>query len=137
METVKANNDIAKKNYTFTSDKSNSFSVELRNEYNSIKVIAVFKGEILTKKYEKSFSLSDLAQNKYLSLFESTKDIYEEITNIMKEKSKEVKIVEETNQIIIRIPLLSVKFKEIELCLDEKKKMKKNKLENYMILFQI
>ena len=40
----------------------------------------------------------------------------------MKEKSKEVKIVEEANQIIIRIPLLTVKFKEIELCLDEKKR---------------
>ena len=84
----------------------------------------------------KSFSISDLAQNKYLSLFKSTKDIYEEITNIMKEKSKEVKIVEETNQIIILIPSFSLKFKEIELCLDEKKKMKKN-IENYMILFQI
>ena len=68
METVKANNDISKQNYTFTSYKSNSFDVELRNEYNSIKVIAVFKGEILTRKYEKSFSLSDLTQNIYLYL---------------------------------------------------------------------
>jgi uncharacterized protein YfeS len=106
--------------------------------YSSIFISASYEGEIQKKEYEKSFSLDDLKNNKYLSILESIDEIFEEIINIIKQKLKEVKIIEETNQIILSIPLGGYKIKEILLCLNEKVKNEKEQLNDlYNIIYNL
>ena len=54
----------------------------------------------LQKKIWKKFLLNYLKENKYLSLFDSVNEIYEEIINILKSKLEEVKIKEDKNILI-------------------------------------
>ena len=130
MTTPKENKEISKENFKIMSDKNNSFSVNIINQGSAICIHAQYKGEIQNKVYEKSFSLDDLKSNKYLSLLESITEIYDEIINIIKQKTEDVKITEETYQIILHIPLGGFKIKEILLCLDEKVKDEKEKLND-------
>ena len=116
--------------FTFSSDKNNTFNVEIKNESNAISVYAVYKGEIQSKEYAKTFSLNDLKTNKYLSFLESITEIYEEIINIINQRKEEVKIAEETSQITIHIPLERLRVKEIELSLNEKQKNEKEQIND-------
>ena len=137
MDAPKAK-EISQENFTIKSDKNKSFSLCIQNVFSSIFIYASYQGEIQKNEYEKSFSLDDLKNNKYLSLLESIDEIYEEIINIIKQKLEEVKIIEETNQIILCIPLGGYKIKEILLCLNEKIKNEKEQLNDlYNIIFNL
>ena len=57
---VTKNGEIKKECFTFSSDKSNTFNVEIKNEFNAISVYAVYKGEIQSKEYANTFSLNNL-----------------------------------------------------------------------------
>ena len=138
MDAPKPKEEKSKEIYTIKSDKNNTFSLCIKNLYSSIFISASYEGEIQKKEYEKSFSLDDLKNNKYLSILESIDEIFEEIINIIKQKLKEVKIIEETNQIILSIPLGGYKIKEILLCLNEKVKNEKEQLNDlYNIIYNL
>lgn len=77
-----------------------------------------FKGEskdkFPQKKYKKEYTLEEIKENKFFYLYENIMEIYDEVDSLInniKDKN-ELKLLEETNKIIISIPLPSVKIKE-------------------------
>ena len=129
MEAPKENKEPEQEIFTINSDKNNSFTVYFINKNSSIYVKVLNQSEIERKEYEKDFSLNELKDNKYLCLFDSIDDIYEEIINIIKQKLNEIKIIEKTKLIIINIPTGSFKIKEIKLYLNEKEINEKEQIK--------
>ena len=125
MSTPKANDESPKKTFSLKSDKNRSFNLDIQNKKSSIYIYAFTQTDIQKNDFDKDFSLKDLKENKYFSLFDSIDEIYEEIINIISTKTSEVKILEEKNIIIINIPIGGFKIKEILLTLNEKEKDEK------------
>ena len=71
-----------------------------------------------------------MKKNKYLSLCDSIEEIYEQI--IFNINKKNLQIIENTNQILINIPIEHLKVKEIIFVVPEKIKKDSEKFE-YLI----
>ena len=83
-------NDIIK-SFTITSDKNRTFNINFQNKSSSsLYIYAYFQNEITKIEYENNFSLEGLKDNKYLSLFDTINDIFEEIISILNKNLKEV-----------------------------------------------
>ena len=104
--------------YKIISDKNNSFNLIFQNLNSSIQIIASYQDNILTHYYEKNIIFDELKKNKYFLICETIDEIYDElIRNLNKNQTK---IIEETNQIIINIPVEYLKIKEILFVVNEK-----------------
>ena len=112
---------IVKNEYTFniTSDKGNSFTINLKNYSQYILVHSEFKNELLITEYENKYFLKDFKDNKFLSICDSIDEIYEQLILEIK-KQNNIKIIEEDSKINIIIPIEIVKIKEIKLTLEKK-----------------
>ena len=122
MEAPSPKENISFESFALESDKHRQFNFIFKNDKNtSIYISASYNEEILSHNYEKIFSLDSLKNIAYFSLFNSIKEIYEEIIYLIKQKQKEIKVLENSNEIILKIPLEGLKFKEITFHLDEKK----------------
>ena len=130
MSTPKANDESPKKSFSIKSDKNRSFSLDIQNKKSSIYIYASTQNEIQKNEFEKDFSLKDLKENKYFSLFDSIDEIYDEIINFISTKTSEIKIKEEQKIIIINIPIGGLKIKEILLALNEKEKDEKQQIND-------
>jgi len=99
------------------SDQKNKFELILENENNnSLNLYAYSIDSIFSQQYEKtSFTLDDMKLNKYFESFDNIKEIYNELSN----KLKDSIIFENTNELIISIPLNSNIIKEILFKLNE------------------
>ena len=66
------------------------------------------------KKYKNEYTLEQIKENIFFYLHENIKEIYDELDSIIKnlKEKNELNILEETNKIIIRVPLPSIKIKE-------------------------
>ena len=117
--------------YSIISDKSHSFNLIFQNLNSIIGISASYQDDIMKHNYNKKLTLDELKQNKYLGLCDSIDEIYEELITLM--KKNQFKIIEETNQIYISIPIENVKIKEILFVVNE---ITKNDM-NYFQLFQI
>ena len=122
-------NAIIKKSYKIISDKNKLFNIEISKNHDNIYIYAFFQGEITKEEYEKKFSIKDLKMNKYLTILDSIDEIYTEIINILDKKIKEIKKLEETNTLIINLPLEGIKIKDIILVLNKKIKNNEEKFE--------
>jgi hypothetical protein len=127
MNTPNANDNSPKKEFTINTNENKTYILTFQNKTSSLYINASTQTDILKLEFDKNFSLNDLKENKYLSLFDSIDEIYEEVVNIINTKLKEVKINEEKNKIVITIPIGGFRIKEITLILNEKRKMKNNK----------
>ena len=120
------------KSFNFTSDKNTEFQVIFTNVSKYIQIIASCKKDVISKEYEKIFYLSDLTENKFLSILSSIDDMYEQILLILESK-KDVSITEEESQINIIIPIDNfLKVKEIRFTLPEKVKTDKELIKNLL-----
>ena len=128
METQNANQQISQEKFTISSDKNNSFNLIFQNRKSTIYISASFQSEIKKIEYEKSYNLEELKANKYLSLFDTISETYEEIISIIKQRKSDIKLIEKENQIEINIPLLGARIKEINFILNEKEKNDKDKI---------
>jgi hypothetical protein len=128
METQNANQQISQEKFTISSDKNNSFNLIFQNRKSTIYISASFQSEIKKIEYEKNYNLEELKANKYLSLFDTISETYEEIISIIKQRKSEIKLIEKENQIEINIPLLGARLKEINFILNEKEKNDKDKI---------
>ena len=128
METQNANQQISQEKFTISSDKNNSFNLIFQNRKSTIYISASFQSEIKKIEYEKNYNLEELKANKYLSLFDTISETYEEIISIIKQRKSEIKFIEKENQIEINIPLLGARIKEINFILNEKEKNDKDKI---------
>jgi len=139
MNTQNANGNTSRDKFTIKSDQNKSFCLIIENKNSTIYMNASsLNYEITKKEFEKDFSLKDLKENKYLSLFDSVNEIYEEIVNIIKSKLEEVKVKEDKNVLILNIPIGGFKIKEILLNLYEKEKDEKEQInELYNIVYNL
>ena len=73
----------------------------------------VSKEKFNKKQYSNEYTLEKIKLNKFFHLHETIEEIYDEFDSIIK-KSKnnnEIILLEETNKLILRIPLPSIKIK--------------------------
>ena len=77
-------------------------------------------------------SLDNLKKNQFLGLCESIEKIYDELTHNL--SKNQTKILEETNQIYISIPVDHLKIKEILFVIEEKLKDDKEKIQELIII---
>ena len=98
MEAPTPNEEIIKKDYILTSNKNNIFKIELYKSNNLIVIHAFYEGNnIIKEEYEKKFNIEELKSIKFLSLFDTIEEIFDEIINIFNKKLKDRKLLEETN----------------------------------------
>ena len=66
------------------------------------------------KQYSNEYTLDQIKLNKFFFLHENIEEIYQELEPIISKfkKDNEILLLEETNKLILRIPLPSVKIKE-------------------------
>ncbi len=127
--TIKENIKV-ENSYKIISDKNNSFNLIFQNLNSSIQIIASYQDNLLTHYYEKNLIFDELKKNKFLALCDSIDEIYDElIYNLNKNQTK---IIEETNQIIINIPVEHLKIKEILFIVNEKIKSDKETINELL-----
>ena len=76
--------------------------------------------------------LEELKKNKFLGLCDSIDEIYDELTHNL--SKNQTKILEETNQIYISIPVDHLKIKEILFVIEEKLKDDKEKIQELILI---
>ena len=136
MEAPSPKKDITFESFNLESNNHKIFNFIFKNENNrSLCISAINKEDILFQYYEKIFILDSLKNIANFSLFNSIKEIYEEIIYLIKKKEKEIKVLENSNEILLKIPLEGLKFKEITFHLDEKKYDEKQNINDlYLII---
>ena len=136
MEAPSPRKDITFESFNLKSDNHKIFNFILKNENNrALCISAIHKEDILSQYYEKIFLIDSLKNIANFSLFNSIKEIYEELIYLIKKKEKEIKVLENSNEIILKIPLEGLKFKEITFNLDQKKNdEKQNIYDLYLIV---
>ena len=114
--------DSVKKIYSLESNKNRKFTIEITNKHNSIYIYAFYEDDLKNDEYEKEYKLEDLRKDKFLSIFESIDNIFEELINFFNIKISQIKLIEEQNKLIISIPLESDFLKHIILEINIKNK---------------
>ena len=118
MEPPTAKEEIKQENsYSIISDKNHTFNLIFQNLNAIIGISASYEDDIMKHNYNKKLTLDELKQNKYLGLCETIDEIYLELITLL--KKNQTKIIEETNQIYISIPIQNVKIKEILFVVNE------------------
>ena len=127
-----------KKIYNLISNKDRKYSIEIKNYHNLISIYTFFEDDLKKDVYQKEYKLEKLQLNKYLSILDSIDEIYNEIINLFDIKLSQIKLIEETNKLIINIPLESIKIKDIILELDLKMKTTDEKYDElYNIIIKL
>ena len=88
------------------SDKNNKFFVLLQIIDSKLSVKAT-SNDMIQKIYSNSFSVNEIKENKYFLQFDDLQEICEELQNRISEKK--ISLIEDTNIVIISIPLLHQK----------------------------
>ena len=108
----------AESKYTIKSDKNTTFNIVLRKTASFIEINASYQDDKILNEYIQKYSLSNLKENKYLSLCDSIDEIYEEL--IFEFSKNKPIIIEKEDKINITIPVQHSKFKEINFTLNKK-----------------
>ena len=106
------------------SEQNNKFIISFKATQELI--IEAIKKDIISKTFIKNFSVEKIRENKYFYQFDTLDEICSEIKERL-EKEK-ILLIEETNVLLISIPLPSTKIKEIIFELNEKEKNDKDKI---------
>ena len=103
------------------SSKNNKYELNLSNNSNLL-LIQIKSNDIIPMKiYEKTYSLEELKKNKYFLIFDDIDEIILQLNILLKNEG--ILLIEETNDIIIIIPIKNnVKIKEIMFKIDLKEK---------------
>ena len=122
------------KDFNVKSNKENEFiiKISLNYNYNCIDLNGKYKdNKLIWHNFSSKQSMEEIQRNKYFSMFDNLEEIYEELCS----KLVNSKIFEETNKILLHIPL-NTKIKEI-FELKENEKNEKNEKEKIEELFSI
>ena len=110
------------------SDKKNKIEIKIIKKITNITFEAKHKNSIESNIYYSKQTIEEIKMNKYFLMFDNLDEIYEEILNLI--KTNKVCSFEENNQLIIKIPLLNTKIKEIKIILNKKEKSDKEKIDD-------
>ena len=116
----------------FTSDNK-KYEINIYKEEEELIIKAEYKNEneFFPNNYSNNYTLNMLKNNKIFSLFENLTEIIEAISNFIFENkniNRNAKIIEDTNEIILLIPINIGKYKEIIFSLLENLKDSSEKL---------
>ena len=111
------------------SDKNNVFSLILSaDNYSYLIIKANKKNDLYNKSFSNKFAVDKIKENKYFLMFEDLKEICDELSDRI--KNKEMKLIENANNLIFIISLPSTKVKEIAFELNEDQKNDKDKIKD-------
>ena len=113
----------SQKIYTLKSDKNTSFNINIKNFSLYIEIQAQYQDNMKKNEFKGKFSLEKLKLNKFLSIYDSIDEIYDELIHEFSKNNPE--LIENENNILINIPIGLSKFKEIALILNEQSKTDK------------
>ena len=109
------------KDFNIKSNKENEFIIKISLNYNCIDLNGKYKdNKLIWHNFSLKQTMKEIQRNnKYFIKFDNLHEIYEELCSLLDNS----KIFEETNKILLHIPL-----KEINLELNEKEKNEKEKI---------
>ena len=112
--------EILKRSIKFEkeSNKNKKYSVEFKNINEYIKIQINSLGEIPSVSYEKKFNLSDMKNNRYLSICENISEVFISIEPQLK-NINELKLIEEDKKINLIIPLPNPLVKSVTFSIPE------------------
>ena len=119
------------------SNKNNNFSVSFyANSYSFLEIKSIQKNDLLENSFYNKFSKDTIKENKYFYQFDDMKEICNELSERI--KMKEIKLIENNDNIIIVISLPSSKIKEITFQLNKNIKTEKEQINNLTkIVFEL
>lgn len=96
------------------SDKNLNYDISIYYIEDRLFFTGITKNILQNKRYENQYSLEEVKQNKFFYLHESIKEVYDELDVLIKNYKdiNEVKLLEETNKLLIIFPLNTLKIKE-------------------------
>ena len=111
------------------SDKNNAFSLILSaDNYSFLNIKAIQKNDLFNKSYSNKFTIDKIKENKYFLIFDDLMEICNELSERI--KTKEIKLIENANNLIFLINLPIAKIKEISFELNEDQKNDKDQINN-------
>ena len=131
MQTQKTENEKIGFNLEIevNSDKNNLFSISLKADTDSYLIIkAIQKNDLFHKSFSNKFTMKQLNENRYFALFDNMKEIFNELSDRI--KTKEIKLIENLNNLVFLISLPIAKIKEIKFELNKEEKGDKEKIED-------
>ena len=114
--------------YNLITDKNTNVTININLEEEFIIFDAIFTSNFPKKCFFSKFNLQDIQKQRYFLMFENISEIFIEIKNFFEEKN--IKIIEETNLLILYISINNTKIKDIVILINEKPIEIKEKIEN-------
>jgi len=103
---------------TLFSEKKIKYLLNISNQSEYLLIDANAIELIPSTLYKGAFTLDEIKLNKYFKICDSIEDVIFELKNIFKNNLNNIKISEETNKLILTIPLPSYLIKEVNFNLD-------------------
>ena len=96
------------------SDKNLNYDISIYYIEDRLFFTGITKNIFQNKRFENRYSLEEVKRNKFFYLHESIKEVYDELDVLIKNYKdiNEVKLLEETNKLLIIFPLNTLKIKE-------------------------
>lgn len=111
------------------SDKKREYEILLYVIEENLIIEAKTKNVVPQKNFEKSFSINEIQKNKYFGICENIDEIFEEIKGLIEGNEDKIHLIEETNSLILGIPINTKKIKECLFQIDEKISDTKQKID--------
>ena len=107
--------------FSLKSDNDKKYDISIYYISDKLYLKAIYKDMFRKKEYSNEYTLDQIKSNKFFFLHENIEEIYQELEPIIDKfkNDNEIKLLEETNKLILRIPLPSVKIKECLFELNE------------------
>ena len=117
------------------SNTNKHYFIKILNKVNSILISCYYQKEITKTEYESEFDINYLKKVKLFSIYDSIDECLDEIFAGI-DTNKAI-INENSNNIILTIPLNNIKYKEIKFEIKEKEKNDKQKLEELFTIINL
>lgn len=111
------------------SDKKREYGILLYVIEENLIIEVKTKNVVPQKNFEKSFSINEIQKNKYFGICENIDEIFEEIKGLIEGNEDKIHLIEETNSLILGIPINTKKIKECLFQIDEKISDTKQKID--------
>ena len=126
--------NLFEKKFNILTDKGHNYEIILKsNNLSSIKFESIVKDDLTIYNYSSIFTIEKIKENKYFLMFDIIDEIINEINLLLEKNSPS--IIEESEGIILKIPLNTSKIKEITFFINKKTKNNNEKIDElYLII---
>ena len=113
--------------FNIKSDKNNIFEIIISKTIQYILLEAKKLKSNISNIYYSENDIERIKKNNYFLKFDNLNDIYDEIINLMNKNNPN--LIEDSNKLLLSIPLSTTNIKEIILEINEKEKSDKEKIK--------